>query len=68
MSTAVTPAGKPWYKSKTVWLNIFTLLLGLATVISKIVPAPVAWGITMLAMPVLNLILRIWFTNVPIGS
>jgi hypothetical protein len=67
---AVTPAaplGKKWYTSKTVWLNILTLALGLATIVSKILPAPIGFAVTAILIPALNLVLRIWFTNQPIG-
>jgi len=67
-TTTTPPVGKKWYQSKTVWLNILTLALGLATVIAKILPAPTGFAITAIVIPVLNLVLRIWFTGQPITS
>lgn len=58
---------KKWYQSKTLWFNVITLILGLGSVLVKIVPAPVGALITTVVIPLGNIILRIWFTNVPIG-
>lgn len=61
---------KPWYKSKTIWLN--TLTAAVATLVtlgdqSIISDSPTASGIVLGAVSVLNIALRI-ITVAPIGG
>jgi hypothetical protein len=61
----VTAAPKPWWKSKTIWLNVISGLLEgtqLFTGVQWIPP-----GIVTLATNVLNIILR-KMTYRPVGS
>ncbi len=64
---------KPWFRSKTVWLNAVTfvsLVLGVVLTALSATPEPVSpwlpWAIG-LALAVANLVLRVWFTDAPIG-
>jgi len=59
---------KKWYESKTVWMNIigfiiafFTALQGFLQAGTFTIEAIVAFGVV-----IVNLILRIWFTDKPI--
>jgi hypothetical protein len=58
---------KPWYKSKTMWFNIITLILGVAAALLGVVETK-AWviGLTVL-MALGNGILRLYFTDTKIG-
>ena len=49
---------KPIYASKTLWFNIVTGILAIASV----VPHPITAGITAVG----NIVLRVWFTEQPI--
>lgn len=63
---------KPWYASKTVWLNVFSTLFAVAAlfmaggqfagVFSETVVL-----IMSIVIAVLNIILRIWFTNTTVS-
>ena len=52
--------GKPWWKSKTFWLNIATL--GVASAVEQ--PNPAALG---QVLAVANIVLR-FFTHLPLGG
>ena len=62
--TAVVTS-KPWWQSKTNWLGILTLAGSILGIVTKLVP--VSAGVTGAAVGIINIVLRIWFTNVPIG-
>lgn len=55
-SQVVTP--KPWWKSKTLYFNAITTVVGLA----GLVPDPIAMGVAGVG----NVVLRTWFTEAPI--
>ena len=55
---------KPWYKSKTVWFNIFSIggailggVVGLLPTLEVVIP-PTAYAITLFCLGVGNIILR----------
>lgn len=55
----------PWYKSKTVWFNIITTLVAALTflpTVSDLLPAE-ALPYLLGFVGVLNVILRVWFTD-----
>lgn len=56
---------KPWYQSKLVWSGVVLTLIGALQLVAQYLDAGVysASGIVMLVVGVLNVILRIWFTN-----
>lgn len=58
---------KSWWKSKTIWLNLITLLVGVAGVLAgeEWINSQVVMAITSLVIPILNLILR-YLTEAPI--
>ena len=60
---------KPWYKSKTVWINVITLCVGITAVLSEseTLPQEAVLILTALVVPILNVFLR-WLTNKPITS
>ena len=55
---------KNWWKSKTFWLNVITMVLAVFTLLSEqpFIP-PNVLPFVLFAVGVLNLILRLWFTN-----
>jgi len=63
---------KAWYESKTVWLNVITALLAVAPLflpggeftdlLGEMAVRYIALGVA-----VVNVILRVWFTDKPIG-
>lgn len=60
---------KAWYTSKTVWINTITLLIAVASLAlqQEIIPVEaVKW--VLFGSGVLNLILRIWFTDTELAS
>lgn len=65
---------KPLYKSKTVWLNIIALIIGIAPIVAssvKVLTPEQATAIdTILAavVGVSNVVLRVFFTDVPIDT
>jgi membrane-bound ClpP family serine protease len=62
---------KPWYTSKSVWLNIILSMIGILTLVAEYMtnnPALTAPGLIMLVVGALGVILRIWFTDVPIET
>lgn len=46
---------KNWYKSKTIWMNVFVVIAGVCTALA----ADLAAGTTITAIGCLNLILRL---------
>ena len=57
---------KPFYLSKTVVLNVILTLIGAVTLITDTVPDAYK-PYVILAGGVLNVILRVWFTNAPVA-
>ena len=58
---------KPWYLSKTVWVNIITTLIAVLTLLTEgtLLPAgALPWVLSVVG--VLNVVLRIWFTDTAI--
>lgn len=62
---------KPWYLSKTFWVNVFTLAIGIAAVLAESEfladNKDIVLMITALVVPLLNVFLR-WLTDMPITS
>lgn len=56
---------KAWYESKTIWFNIFSTLAGSLVVVSEVMPEPIKVYV-IVALGVVNVVLRVWFTNEPI--
>ena len=67
MSANTTP--KPFYASKMVWFNAITTLIAVLSLLPQAsgldLPPQVA-NYALLAVGVLNVILRVWFTTAPI--
>jgi hypothetical protein len=65
---------KLWYESKTVWFNLVMTLLMIVPVVATTVKAldpndaVLIDAIAGLVTGVGNIIIRIWFTDMPIGS
>lgn len=51
---------KPWYKSKTIWLNVLTVIAGAGSVVQIWTPflGPVGTGVAMSTIGVANILLR----------
>ena len=63
---------KAWYQSKVVWVNVITTLIMILTLFtaaenSALLP-PVAIPWIAIAVAVLNIVLRVWFTAQPIAA
>ncbi len=63
---AETAETKMWYQSKIVWLNVITTVIAVLTLLgagtlSFMTPQTVE--LTLLAVAILNIILRVWFTD-----
>ena len=59
---------KVWYQSKLVWVNTITMIVAVLTMLSEgnLIPLEgVPW--VLFAVGVLNLVLRIWFTDTKLG-
>lgn len=58
---------KEWYKSKTVWVNVLTFVLGVIAIFTSGEGAPLVSAQIMqwlfVGAAVVNLILRVWFTE-----
>lgn len=58
------PQGKPWYKSKTVWVNVATVVAAMATGIETMLPTlapvidPVVMPWILVGVGVVNIALR----------
>ena len=59
---------KEWYQSKTVWLGVITTLIGALQLVAQFLGTGVFTpeAFTLLAVGVLGVILRVWFTDQPI--
>lgn len=59
---------KQWWKSKTVWFNLITLVLGVVGALLNLIETK-AWVLVFTAVMALgNGILRIYFTDTPIAK
>jgi hypothetical protein len=58
---------KSWYESKTVWVNVITTVLAVLALLPEggLVP-PQAVPYILLVDGILNVVLRIWFTDKPV--
>jgi hypothetical protein len=63
-------ASKPFWQSKTVWLNIVLTLIGIATFLAvpKNDPTLSVASIAAAVAGALNVVLRVWFTDQPISA
>lgn len=59
-------APKPFYVSKTVWLNIIVTAVGALALAQDTIPAEYRTYV-ILATGILNVVLRVWFTEAPIA-
>jgi len=61
---------KPWYKSKIVWLNVVLTLSGALVLIADLLAkqAVTPAEIALLGSGILNVMLRVWFTDTPIAK
>jgi hypothetical protein len=60
---------KKWYSSKTVWFNIITTAIALATELSNAnFPTADLFKVYMGVITLGNIILRVFFTSQPVGS
>jgi hypothetical protein len=57
---------KEWYQSKIVWLNILTTIVLMAEFVGQVQPELLSATITISGL--LNIVLRVWFTNTEIRS
>jgi len=60
---------KSWIFSKTIWINVLTLILGILTTLqaSEFLTPQLVLIITSIVVPILNMFLR-WLTSEPITS
>ncbi len=60
--------GKPWYKSKLVLVGILQTVIGALTLVADLLGKSqiTAQDATLLSVGILTVILRIWFTDMPI--
>jgi hypothetical protein len=63
----ITPVGKHWWESKTLWFNAITFILGVAAYATQNFSDPRVLEALTLVTFVGNLVLRIWFTDKPIA-
>lgn len=57
---------KPIYFSKTVWLNVITTVIGALALAQDVIPSEYKTYV-ILAVGILNVVLRVWFTDAPIA-
>ena len=59
---------KKWYESKVVWVNVVTTIALVADVLTagQLIPT-VALPYLAAGIAILNIILRVWFVDEPIG-
>jgi hypothetical protein len=65
---AVTVAQKPWYQSKTVWLNVITFLSALGVILGGVTMTPRMLEAVGAIVAAANVGLRVWFTGSPISD
>lgn len=60
--------GKEWYKSKTVWVGVIVTLIAVLQLVASLLTQEqvAATDITLLFVGILQVILRVWFTDTPI--
>jgi hypothetical protein len=58
---------KKWWQSKTVWLNVISLLLGVIAVIQQYVDSKTVLLVVGILNVVLNVVVRVWFTDTKIS-
>lgn len=61
---------KPFYQSKTLWFNVLMMIVLIADQVPALWPVAPDW-VSPAAATVLvvgNIILRVWFTEQPLGS
>lgn len=63
------PTTKPWYESLTIWFNVLAILVGIAMQFGFAEHQPAAWtnDVILLVVTGVNLALRAFRTNTPIG-
>lgn len=51
---------KPWYKSKTIWLNVLTIVAGAGSVVQIWTPflGPIGTGVALSIVGTANILLR----------
>jgi hypothetical protein len=61
--------GKAWYASKVIWFNVLVSLAAVLPLVADLVKqaAVKPEDIILLGVGVINVVLRIWFTDQPIG-
>jgi len=62
---------KPWYLSKLVWQNVFLTLMGALISVAAFVaanPVITVAGVLTTVAGVIGIILRVWFTDVPVDT
>lgn len=55
------PKGKPWYKSKTIWVNLTTVIAGTISLLpglAGVIPATTL-SILLFSLGLLNVVLRV---------
>lgn len=57
---------KKWYESKVVWLNVVATLAAILDAVRVLNISPEYMAIGASVVAVLNVVIRIWFTDVPI--
>jgi len=59
---------KKWYESKLVWLGVLQTLIGILGLVADFLDVGnfTAAGIVVLFSGVLTIVLRVWFTDLPI--
>jgi len=60
---------KPWYQSLTIWFNVLGILVGVAMQFGFAEHQPAEWTseVILLVVTGVNLALRVFRTNAPIG-
>ncbi len=62
---------KAWYLSKLVWLGVIQTVLGALTVVYDFLQSGKqldAAGVILIVTGVLEIVIRIWFTNTNLGG
>lgn len=60
--------GKKWYESKTLWFNMFSMVAGFIAIVQGVVTDPEILASLVLVNGLVNVILRVFFTVVPVGA